>query len=119
MFVAADHGVGGNTHGSKLHPQKMKHAKGELKARPSHPPLTGRLLICSLRSAITSRSEHVVSRQSRRKHGLALHSQFLWNESENNHGQFYIKRTQFNHQPFAGFPVTAGAPRNCMMASSN
>jgi hypothetical protein len=51
-----------NADGSKLHPQKMKHAKGELKARPSHPPLAGRLLIGSLRSAITSRSEHVDSR---------------------------------------------------------
>ena len=39
-----------NAHGSKFHPQKMKHAKGELKARPSHPPLAGRLLVGSLRS---------------------------------------------------------------------
>jgi hypothetical protein len=41
----------------------MKHAKSELKARPSHPPLAGRLLIGSLRSTITSRSEQVVSLQ--------------------------------------------------------
>jgi hypothetical protein len=66
----------------------MKHAKGELISRPSHPlrgprlalhsqpaaaaqrmrcetpprPLAGRLLIGSLRSTITSRYEHVVSR---------------------------------------------------------
>jgi len=39
----------------------MKHAEGELKARPSHPPLTGRLLVSSLRSTITCRSERVVS----------------------------------------------------------
>jgi hypothetical protein len=50
-----------NAHGTECHPQKMKHAKGEWKARPSHPPLAGRLLICSLRSAITRRSERVVS----------------------------------------------------------
>src|SRR3989338_1222158 len=40
---------------------RMKHAEGELKARPSHPPLTGRLLVSSLRSTITCRSERVVS----------------------------------------------------------
>ena len=33
----------------------MKHAKGELKARPSPPPLTGRRLVCSLRSMVYPR----------------------------------------------------------------
>ena len=43
-------------------PLMMKHAKGGIRARPSHPPLAGRLLICSLRSSIASRFERVVSR---------------------------------------------------------
>ena len=43
-------------------PLMMKHAKGGLKARPSHPSLAGRLLIGSLRLFITSRFGIVVSR---------------------------------------------------------
>ena len=50
-----------NAHGSESHPLMMKHAKGELKARPSHPPLAGRLLIGSLRS-ISPAAHPVVSR---------------------------------------------------------
>jgi hypothetical protein len=33
----------------------------------------------------------------------AQNSQFLWKGSENNHGQPYLKRTQFIHQLSAGF----------------
>jgi hypothetical protein len=77
----ADHA--GKADGSQYHPLMMKRPKSELKARPSHPlrgprlalhsqpaaaarrmrrefpprPLSGRLLINSLRSAITRRSE--------------------------------------------------------------
>ena len=43
-------------------PLVMKHSKGELKTRPSHPPLAGRLLISSLRSTITRHSEWDISR---------------------------------------------------------
>jgi hypothetical protein len=76
-----------NAHGTESHPLMMKHAKGELKARPSHPlrgprlalhsqpaaavhrmrcetpprPLAGRLLIGSLRS-ISPAAHPVVSR---------------------------------------------------------
>ncbi|TND03579.1 MAG: cobaltochelatase CobS [Rhodocyclaceae bacterium] len=42
--------------------ESWKHAKSELKTRPSHPPLTGRLLVSSLCSTIAHRAEQVVSR---------------------------------------------------------
>ena len=43
------------------HPLMLKHAKGELKARPPIPPHGG-LRIGSLRSTLTSRSERAISR---------------------------------------------------------
>jgi hypothetical protein len=49
----------------EIQPLMMKHAKGELNARPSHPPLTGRLLVSSLRSIITGRSERVFHARGR------------------------------------------------------
>ena len=39
----------------------MKRAKSELKTRPSHPPLAGRLLFSSLRSIITKCSDQTFS----------------------------------------------------------
>jgi hypothetical protein len=41
-------------------PLRIQHAKSKLKARPSHPPLAGRLLVSSLRSTVSSRCERIV-----------------------------------------------------------
>ncbi len=48
--VGADFRGGSNAYGTKRHPQKMKHAKGELKAPHPHPRPRAGLPVSSLRS---------------------------------------------------------------------
>ncbi len=50
-----------NAHGTECHPQKMKHAKSCLFARPPSPPRGG-LSIGALRAQVTGGSEQSVSR---------------------------------------------------------
>jgi hypothetical protein len=52
----------GDAYGTERDAQKFEIWKSELKARPSHPPLAGRLSIGSLRSIVARHFEHGVSR---------------------------------------------------------